>query len=205
MGTSVVRAFIAVELSPDIKKGLEQVSAELKRRLPGTAVRWVPVENIHITLKFLGDVSMANIDMLKKILDSVAALHRSFEISVGGIGAFPKLHQPRVVWVGMEAPSELLAIQHGLEVETARLGYAPEDRPFSPHLTLGRVSRNASGGEIHRISETLSTYKVGFLGVTRVQALYLFRSDLDPSGAVYSRMHSARLGQPYSNTTDHHS
>jgi len=193
MGASVVRAFIAVDLSPETRKGLEQVSAELKRRIPGGALRWVPVENIHLTLKFLGDVSVTNIDVLNKIIDAVAALHHSFDISIGGIGAYPRILHPRVIWVGMEAPSELPAIQHGLEIETARIGYAPEERPFSPHLTLGRVSRNASGQEIHQISEVLKTYKVGFLGVTRVESLHLFRSDLNPGGAVYTRLHSAQL------------
>lgn len=194
MASGVVRSFIAIDLSPETRKGLEQVSGELKRRLPVSALRWVPVENIHLTLKFLGDVSVANLDVLKKILDAIAAPHHAFDISIGGIGAYPKLQQPRVVWVGLEAPNELLAIQHSLEVETARLGYAPEDRSFSPHLTLARVSRNASGHEVHQISETLSAFKVGFLGVSHVQDLHLFRSDLDPRGAVYTRMHSAQLG-----------
>jgi 2'-5' RNA ligase len=193
MGSSVVRAFIAVDLSSEVKKGLEQVSGELKRLLPGNAIRWVPVANIHLTLKFLGDVSQANIAALKKILDSVAVLHQACEFRAGGIGAFPRLTQPRVVWIGIDAPQELSAIQHSLEAETARLGYAPEERPFSPHLTLGRVSRNATRRDIHQISEVLSTYETGFLGSTHLQALHLYRSDLNPGGAVYSRLHSAQL------------
>jgi 2'-5' RNA ligase len=156
-------------------------------------VRWVPSENIHLTLKFLGDVSIANLDMLTKILGGIVSTHRSFEVSAGGLGAFPKIHQPRVIWIGLEVPPELMAIQHNLELETARLGYTREERPFSPHLTLGRVSRNASPAEIQAIAKVLGTTKVGFLGATRVKTVYLFRSDLNPGGATYTRIFSAPL------------
>jgi 2'-5' RNA ligase len=190
---SVIRAFIALELSAEIQKRLEGISAQLKERLEGAPVRWVPIENIHLTLKFLGDVSLANIDMLEKILIAVSSMHRAFEISAGGLGAFPKIQNPRVIWVGLEAPAELPSLQHAIDLETARLGYAREDRPFSPHLTLGRVSRNASAGDIRKIAEVLGGFKVGFLGVACVEAVHLFRSDLNPGGAVYTRLFTAPL------------
>lgn len=190
---SVIRAFIAIELSPEIIHRLDQVTQELKGKLVNVPVRWVPAENIHLTLKFLGDVSISNLEMLTKILGSVVSTHHSFEISAGGLGAFPKIHQPRVIWIGLEVPPELLAIQHNLELETARLGYAREERPFSPHLTLGRVSRNATPAEIQRIAKVLETTKVGFLGATRVRTVYLFRSDLSPNGATYTRIFPAPL------------
>jgi 2'-5' RNA ligase len=190
---SVIRAFIAIELSPEIIHRLDQVTQELKGKLVNVPVRWVPAENIHLTLKFLGDVSISNLEMLTKILGSVVSTHHSFEISAGGMGAFPKIHQPRVIWIGLEVPPELLAIQHNLELETARLGYAREERPFSPHLTLGRVSRNATPAEIQKIAKVLETTKVGFLGATRVRTVYIFRSDLSPSGANYTRIFPAPL------------
>jgi 2'-5' RNA ligase len=190
---SVIRAFIAIELSPEIIRRLDQISQELKGRLINVPIRWVPAENIHLTLKFLGDVSISNLEMLTKILCDVVSTHHSFEISAGGMGAFPKIHQPRVIWIGLEVPPELLAIQHNLELETARLGYAREERPFSPHLTLGRVSRNATPAEIQKIAKVLETTKVGFLGATRVRTVYIFRSDLSPSGANYTRIFPAPL------------
>ncbi|OGO73011.1 MAG: 2'-5' RNA ligase [Chloroflexi bacterium RBG_19FT_COMBO_56_12] len=193
MSSSVIRAFIGVDLSPEIQHCLEQVSTQLKERLEGDPVRWIPAENIHLTLKFLGDVSQANLEMLKKILRAVVPSHPSFEISVGGLGAYPKVHHPRVIWIGLEVPSDLVAIQHSIETETARLGYAREERPFSPHLTLGRVSRNASPAEIHQLGEVLDTFKVGFLGAARVRAIHLYRSDLKPGGAVYTRLFSVPL------------
>ncbi len=193
MEPSVIRAFMGIDLSPEIQRCLEQVTIQLKNRLEGIPVRWVPAENIHLTLKFLGDVSLVNLEMLKKLLKSVVPPHPSFEISAGGLGAFPKVHHPRVIWIGLEVPTELIAIQHSIEIETARLGYSREERPFSPHLTLGRVSRNANQADIHELGEVLDTFKVGFLGATRVREIHLYRSDLKPGGAVYTRIYSVPL------------
>lgn len=190
---SVIRAFIAIDLTPAILQHLEQVSVQLKKRLEGVPVRWVPVDNIHLTLKFLGDVSLANVDMLKKILQTEVEGHHAFEISVGGLGAFPSLHRPRVVWVGVEAPTELTAVQNGIESAMARLGYAREERPFSAHLTLGRVSRNAMGRDERLIGEAIEAIKLGFLGVARVNEVHLYKSDLLPNGAVYTRLFTASL------------
>jgi 2'-5' RNA ligase len=190
---SVIRAFIAINISPDILDRIDQVSGELKSRLKGVPIRWVPADNIHLTLKFLGNVSTANIEMLKEILDKIVTGHKSCDISVGGIGAFPKPHSPRVIWVGMEVAGELVSLQHDIEIETARLGYSREHRPFSPHLTIGRVSRNASTHDVHAISGVLENYKVGFLGASRIREVFLYRSDLKPDGAVYTPIHSANL------------
>ena len=183
----------APSLSAEIIQRLEEVAGQLKQRLAGMQIRWVPVENIHLTLKFLGDVSMTNLEVLKKILLSESSNHPTFEMSVGELGAFPSLRRPRVIWVGITAPSELNALQHGIETETARLGYQHENRDFSPHLTLGRVSRNASSQEAHQIGQVLDSFKVGFLGATRVREVYLYRSDLRPGGAVYTRLMTAAL------------
>jgi 2'-5' RNA ligase len=190
---SVIRAFIAINLSQEILERIEQMSLDLKSRLKGVPVRWVPAENIHLTLKFLGNVSTANLEMLKEILNKVVSTHHECDISVGGIGAFPKPHNPRVIWVGMEVPQELMSLQHNIEIETARLGYSREHRPFSPHLTFGRVSRNASTQDARAIAEILDSYKVGFLGATRITSVYLYRSDLKPDGAVYTPIYTAYL------------
>ena len=190
---SVIRAFIAVDLPPEIIKRLEQISALLKQSLGDVSVRWVPTENIHLTLKFLGDVSLTNLEMLKEVLLTEVSVHRSFEVSVGGLGAFPTTRHPRVIWIGVEAPADLASLQRGIETAMARLGYAREDRPFSPHLTLGRVPRNATSGDTHLIGETLDTNKVGFLGVAPVDTVFLYRSDLKPAGATYTKIFTASL------------
>ena len=189
----VIRAFIAISLSPEVYQHLDQLLAGLKSDLPGGSIRWVPAKNIHLTIKFLGEVSISSQELLGRSLQAEASRHPSFEISVGGLGVFPSLRRPHVIWVGVEAPLELAALQHAVEAEMARLGYAPEERPFSPHLTLGRVARNASLDETRRISDVLGKSKVGFLGAFRVQSVYLYRSDLQPGGSVYTRLFTASL------------
>ena len=195
---AVFRAFIAVDLSSEIQQCLSQVVDDFKKALGENApVRWVPVENIHLTLKFLGDVSVANVEMLTEIVRSVAENHHVFEISVGGNGAFPNTRRPRVLWVGIEAPSELIMVQRNIDIETSRLGYASDKRGFSPHLTMGRISRNASTRDLREISKFLDKKTVGFLGVTSINEIHLFRSDLHPGGAVYSKVFSAKLQENY--------
>jgi len=189
----VIRAFIAIEISPEIRQKLEELSNQLRTEMRGVPVRWVPVENIHLTLKFLGNVSLANLEVLTKLLRAEAAAHPAFEISIGELGAFPSNRRPWVIKINVQAPSELEAVQRGIETETARLGYDREERPFSPHLTIGRVSRNAGSGEVRRVSEVLDRFKVGFLGAMRVDTIHLFRSDLSPSGAVYTKLNSTQL------------
>lgn len=193
---SVIRAFIAIELTAEIQNRLDEVTTAFKKQLNGVPVRWVPASNIHLTLKFLGDVSVANVKILTDILRTEVAGHRPFEVSVGGAGAFPNNRRPRVIWVGVEAPSELTMVQSGVEAAMERLGYAREDRPFSPHLTVGRISRNANSDDTRLISKVLETCRVGFLGAACIQEICLFRSDLQPTGAVYTRIFDAVLSQP---------
>jgi 2'-5' RNA ligase len=190
---SVIRAFIAIDLSPEIHQKLEEVSEKYKSQLAKVPVRWVPVTNIHLTLKFLGDVSLSNIEILTDMIQTEVSIHHQFELTVGGAGAFPNSRQPRVLWIGIQAPQELLVIQKGIEAATTRLGYAREDRAFSPHLTLGRVSRNATSQDVKDISHTLEKTRIGFLGATCVEQIHLYRSDLNPKGAVYTKIFTTTL------------
>ncbi len=193
---SVIRAFIAIDLPPDVQDCLEQVSAQLKEQIGEKSVRWVPVPKIHLTIKFLGDVSLQNLNVLKEILSAEVVTQKPMEISVGRLDAFPKIRRPRGVWVGIEAPQELFSLQRGIESRTAKVGYPKDKREFSPHLTLGRVSRNATPDEVRKIGDVLSASTIGFLGVARVQAVHLYKSDLLPTGAVYTKMFTASMEQP---------
>ncbi len=180
-----IRSFIAIELPPAIQQKLDGILQKLKG--PHTsAVRWVPARNIHLTLKFLGDVSPVNMELLKKMLQGQLSEQPAFQFTVGGLGAFPTPRRPRVIWTGVTAPPQLAALARLVEAETAMLGYAPEERPFSPHLTLGRVSQNATPEQVHAISEVLAGLNIGELGQVTVSQVVLFRSDLKPSGAEYT-------------------
>jgi 2'-5' RNA ligase len=189
----VIRAFIAIDLTPEVRQGLDKVASQLKQALPGIPVRWVAASNIHLTLKFLGDVSLSSLDMLWKMMQTEVEGHKRFEFSVGGLGAFPNPRHCRVVWVGIEAPQELASLQHGIETSMATLGYSREERPFSPHLTLGRVSRNATSKDAHALAAVLESTKIGFLGVVKGDEVNLYKSDLNPTGSVYTRLFSANL------------
>ena len=196
---SVFRAFIAIELSPDVVRKVDEVSSSLRERMGELPIRWTPAENVHLTLKFLGDVSTTSVDNLAEIIQRVARSHACFEMSIGGLGIYPDARRPRVIWLGVEAPQKLNAIQRSIEHEINRLGYEKSDREFSPHLTIGRVSRSADFQELKEIGSSLQNENVGFLGATRVDHINLFRSDLKPSGAEYSRVFSAPLQEIHQN------
>ena len=187
---TAIRAFIAIDLHSDVQQKLGDIIRRLKP-LAGDAVRWVPEHNIHVTLKFLGDTSPANLEVLKKIITSESGRYTPMALTLTALGAFPNLRRPRVIWVGVEAPPALAAITRGIEAETLRLGYAAEDRPFSPHLTLGRLSHNASPDDIRKIGELLVRFPTTLDAAVTVKTVTLFRSDLLPGGAVYTPIHIA--------------
>jgi 2'-5' RNA ligase len=190
---SLLREFIAVEIPPEIHQAIEKQTAPIRAALNTSLVRWVPVENIHLTLKFLGDVSPANLGLLEQMLIAEICQHQAFEMRFGGLGAFPNPKRPRIIWIGIQAPAGLVTLQHGIEAATATLGYPDEERPFSPHLTIGRVKQNVDSAGMQKIRTALEGMQVGALGMARVGAVHLFKSDLKPSGAEYSRLFSAPL------------
>ena len=149
-------------------------------------MRWVPRPNLHLTLKFLGDTSPANIQVLNQMLEVEASKYARFRLTVGGLGAFPGPKRPRILWVGVQVPPELKTLQYNLEGAAARLGYPTEERPFSPHLTIGRVRDNASAGDMQQLRQALETIQLEQIGQTEVEAVTLMKSDLRPGGSVYA-------------------
>jgi 2'-5' RNA ligase len=190
---SLLRAFIAVEIPPEIHQAIENKTAPVRAALNASLVRWVPSANIHLTLKFLGDISPANVEMLAQMLSVEVSQHQAFQMGFEGLGAFPNPRQPRVIWIGIQAPASLEALQHGIEAAAATLGYPADKRPFSPHLTIGRVKQNVNSTGMQKIRTALEETQVGSLGTTQVTAVHLFKSDLKPTGAVYTQLFSAPL------------
>jgi 2'-5' RNA ligase len=190
---SLLRAFIAVEIPPEIHQAIEKQTASMRASLNKSLVRWVPTDNVHLTLKFLGDVSPTNLEMLAQMLNVEVSKHPVFEMEFGGLGAFPNPKRPRVIWIGIQAPTGLEALQHGIEAAAATLGYPPEKRPFSPHLTIGRVKKKGGSPGMQKIRAALEETQVGSLGTAMVTAVHLFKSDLKPTGAVYTKLFSAPL------------
>jgi 2'-5' RNA ligase len=186
----MLRSFIAVEIPIEIQSAIAHNTASLQKALPKPLVRWVAPQNLHLTLKFLGDVSPANLERLADGLKAEAATHEPFPMSVGGLEAFPTARRARVIWIGLEAPTGLAALQRGVEAVAAQSGYGPEERPFSAHLTIGRVGQSLSAADLQRVRAALEATTVGALGTVRVDAIHIFKSDLRPGGSVYTNLYA---------------
>ena len=189
---SLLRAFIAVEIPLELRKAVCEATAPLQKGI-GSAVRWVPMENMHLTLKFLGDVSPANVEMLSQMLRAEVELIHCFDLHLSGLGSFPNLKRPRVLYIGIQAPATLEALQRGIDSDSRRLGYESEERGFSPHLTIGRVKQTVTATEQQIIRRALEETRIDSLGTARVDSVHLYKSDLRPSGSVYTRLYSAPL------------
>ncbi|HET9911923.1 MAG TPA: RNA 2',3'-cyclic phosphodiesterase [Anaerolineales bacterium] len=189
---NLLRAFIAVEIPLDIRQAVCKAISDLQKET-NSLVRWVPMENMHLTLKFLGDVSPSNVDMLTQMIRAEADLFHYFEFRLNGLGSFPNLKRPRVIYIGIQAPAVLEALQRGIDSASRRLGYESEERGFSPHLTVGRVKQNITVTEQQTVRRALEGTKIDLLGTARVDSVHLYKSDLQPTGSVYTRLYSAPL------------
>jgi 2'-5' RNA ligase len=182
---SMIRAFIALEIPPVLQDEISRASAGLKQKL-GDSVRWVAPHNLHLTLKFLGDVPRPGLDALALALGAELGRLPLFELTLAEFGVFPNPKRPRVLWVGVQAPPALEQVRRVVEACAARLGLAPEEKkPFSPHLTIGRVRETASPAGLQA---ALQGFHPGRLGAFTVEGLRLFRSDLRPQGPIYTSL-----------------
>src|SRR3989344_3361192 len=182
-----IRSFIALELPVKIIDGLKKIQDELK---DGTnKVAWAKPENIHLTLKFLGDIEAYKIDSIARLLEGAAAKSCSFDISVKGVGTFPAAGNPRVIWVGIEQSgvggSELGELYDNLEHKFAAIGFPKEERTFKPHLTLGRI-KLLKDKKVFK--ERLEEFKDREVGQFTVHSLCFFKSRLTPEGAIHTRL-----------------
>jgi len=192
---SLLRTFIAVEIPAEIQQNVYKQTAGFRKGLE-SLVRWVPAENMHLTLKFLGDVSPSNVEFLMQMLRNEADGIPCFDLHLTGLGSFPNLKRPRVIYIGIQAPAALDSLQRGIESASHRLGYELEERPFSAHLTLGRVKQNSTALDQQKIRRAIESTQVDLLGSARVDSVHLYKSELKPSGSVYTRLYSAPLKKP---------
>lgn len=190
---SLLRLFIALEFPAPLQNAVFSQTSRLREAAGSEAVRWVPPANLHLTLKFLGDAAPPSLAFLNQMLAAQAAGYAPFRVSLGGLGAFPNNRRPRVIWVGVQAPPELNALQRQIESAAARLGYAAEDRPFSPHLTIGRVRQGASGIDQIKLRQALDSLQISRIGGTLIGSVVLMKSDLQPAGPVYTPLFAAPL------------
>jgi 2'-5' RNA ligase len=189
-----IRSFIAIQLSADILSAIADLQRRLKSQVPEGTVRWVQPKGIHLTLQFLGDVPSAKINSIAQAMTVACAPFHPFPITVGGLGCFPNAKRPRVTWVGVDEPTgTLAALQKAVERAMVPLGFEPEKRAFHPHLTLGRTQRRATRDQAQALGALVTATQVTVLGQMDVDRVNLIRSDLRPTGAVYTPLTAAPL------------
>lgn len=187
-----MRTFIAIELPREIKDSLASLQEQLKKS--GADVKWVEPQNIHLTLKFLGEIDDKKLDKITNVLEAVAKDRSSFQIYITSCGAFPKIDYPRVIWVGIErGDKETKEISKDLEEKLATIGISKEDRPFSSHITIGRLrsplKREKLVLDLKAKENNLGQEHWEFT----VTKIILFKSTLTPKGPIYEVLKEAIL------------
>ena len=185
-----MRCFVAIELPQAIQQQLAGLQKALTAAA-GSGVKWSRADHIHLTLKFLGEVPDGDISAVCETVRQVAARYRPFDLEAAGAGCFPQRGAARVLWVGLkDVPATLIACQEELELALAELGFAVEDRPFHPHLTLGRVKDYRAGHEMRRSIEPYARFEAGSF---QADALTVFESVLQRAGPVYTPLARCEL------------
>lgn len=186
-----MRVFIAIELPGEIRDALSNLQEQLKAS--GADVKWVEPQNIHLTLKFLGERDAKLIEKIMQILEEVAKVNHSYRAIISSVGAFPKINFPRVIWVGIDkGDSETKQIAKELEEKIARAGIPKEDRPFSTHITIGRVKSPLNR---QQLAQDLNNLQLAGLKTLEfpVTKITLLESTLTPKGPIYEALKEASL------------
>jgi 2'-5' RNA ligase len=180
-----IRSFLSLDPPEEIIREIGQVQNRLKKIIHGD-VRWVRPEGIHLTLKFFGDISKNAVASISVVAGQAATAVGPFELAIGGVGFFPDQNRPRVIYLDMNGEvARLMTFQKGLEQALQEIGFPREERPFRPHLTLGRIKspKGLMGlAEALRKGETYAAERFTASGLS------LFKSDLTPQGAIYTRL-----------------
>jgi len=186
----LIRSFLAIELPKPILRKIEEVQGDL--RSTRADVRWVNPEKIHLTLKFFKNIEESRIEPIFKSIEEPIRNTLPFSLEVRGVGAFPHLRNPRVIWMGLVDGREVLvSFQRQIETQLEKIGFQPEDRPFHPHLTLGRM-KSSRGKE--ELVGRMERHKEEEFGDFQVERVILFKSDLKPSGPIYTLLKEIKLG-----------
>jgi 2'-5' RNA ligase len=175
--------FVAIELPAPVRRKLIEHIDRLRTLVPDERASWVPEENLHLTLKFLGDVTLTKVELVARAAQSAAELVEPFELIVGGGGAFPANGQPRILWIGIEDPSGRLGLLHQtLDAECAKVGFAGEQRPFHPHLTIARLRKPQGSRQLTTMHKEIEFDRETVLA----SDLALIRSELHSAGARHT-------------------
>jgi len=186
----MVRTFIALVIPPEWKRHLGRVEEDLRARMSGLS--WVKPENMHLTVRFLGDLGDDGVRRAGEAVRRGAARHAAFQARLGPLGAFPSLQKPRVLWTGLEqGAAESIALARDVNQSLKEAGFGPADKPFKPHITLARVREHAEG------IEAFTRYAPPEApGPAAFDRIVVMKSDLHPAGARYTALEEVRLSTP---------
>jgi len=174
-----MRTFIAIEIPAKIRREIDKlIKEETRKNLP---IKWVSFENLHITLKFLGEIDNKKKYDVTAVMNDVVKKIKQFIVTLEGLGCFPSLKNPRVLWVGVtQGDKEMIEVANELENSLAHIGFKKEDKKFHPHLTIGRIKTFCKVDEI--LQKTIKTEPFS------VDAVVLFKSTLKPEGPIYEEL-----------------
>lgn len=182
-----IRSFLAFELPSGIMGEVTRISKEIKKS--GLNAGWVKPGNIHLTVIFLGNINEDDIPGIISAVDNTVIRYETFDISLGGLGLFPDFRRPRVIWLGLNGEIDRLSsLRDDLQRPLKSFGIKQEKRAFKPHLTLGRFRKSVK--ERGLLKETIEEYRHNSGPEGKLQELVMFKSELNPGGAVYTRIHS---------------
>lgn len=188
--TQPIRCFIAIEIPETIQNQLARIQGTLRDQIKKAS--WVRPGNIHLTLKFLGDVHPDDLDSIGQAIEGVASLHRSFSMRIGGLGAFPNFAHPRVMWVGITGgDNRISALAQDINVALSHCGFSLESKKFNPHITIARLKERV---DLRPYTNRYRQYDRIAGAEISVNTISLIESQLHPTGAIYSTL------QPYSLT-----
>lgn len=190
MPETTKRLFIALNLSAELRGALHDATATLRAAVSRQG-RWVAPDNLHLTLKFLGDCPVSQIARIEESLAGAASASAPARLGIAGVGAFPNIRRPRVVWIGVEPDPKLELLQHDVETACAALGYQMEGRPFRPHITLGRI-QDAERTQLRALARAAA--RVDFTRSVEAQTLDVMLSEPAAGGSRYTVLAALPLG-----------
>jgi RNA 2',3'-cyclic 3'-phosphodiesterase len=180
-----MRLFTGIALPPHVLDQLARVLHELRPLAP---LKWSPVENLHITSKFIGEWPEARLEELEHTLENLS-LPGGFPVTVSGFGYFPNPHNPRTLFAGVHAGPELAELARGIDEALRPLGVAPENRPYSPHLTLARIKHE----DIRKLRDHIAKMTKPDFGTFQASEFHLYLSKTGPNGSIYTQLNTYSL------------
>ncbi|MDM8515331.1 RNA 2',3'-cyclic phosphodiesterase [Desulfobacterales bacterium HSG16] len=188
--TDTIRAFIAIKLPESVTSGILDLQKDLKNK--GLVIKWVRPENIHLTLKFLGNISLVEVNAAKHAILDTTVNFAPFVLTAAKIGVFATVRKPRILWTGIKGDTKhLVDLQKSLDRQLAVAGFEPEKRPFKAHLTIGRFKKNGrfkKKNDPKMLSDAIMEFEHFESKKFMADRIILFKSELRPSGAVYTEI-----------------